>query len=203
VTLASSLVYDLERIKLNSEVVVLVKAMAAVKLMAAGRGLSSDAELVQLATQVSDAYMPAIMSRFWSELDAHTKREVAKARAAGPIGRVDVHLYPEKVEDYLLEHLDMAATGDTVAVTFDGEPLRPVQLAKANGPAPSVQVDVHIPPAQIEVQNAGDVHVPQQAAPVVNVRPAVTVQQQPAGRTEIEYETGPDGKQRPKAITRQ
>jgi hypothetical protein len=79
--------------------------------------------------------------------------------------------------------------------------LRAVKLAKANGPAPTVQVDVHVPAAQVNIQN--DVHVPQQANPVVHVHPTAVVRPpfEPT-KTEIEYEIGPDGKHRPKAIHR-
>jgi hypothetical protein len=73
-----------------------------------------------------------------------------------------------------------------------------------------VQVDVHVPPAQIAVQNAGDVHVAPAtvnvAAPIVNVptppAPVLVNMPSPPTTTEIEYETGPDGKSRPKAIHR-
>jgi hypothetical protein len=198
-TTVSQLLDDADRIKLNLYVVELVKSMAAVKFMAAGQGLSSDVELLGLATQVADAYMPAVMERYWSELNAHTKREIAKARAKGLIGDVSVDLYPDKVGGYLLQHLDMAVKNDSVTVTFDGEALRTVQrTTKAAGAPPQIVVNVpQQPPAEVYVTN--EVHVPQQAAPVVNVQPSAPAQ---PSSTVIEYEIGPDGKQRPKAIHR-
>jgi hypothetical protein len=187
--------FDLAKIRLNQGVALLVKAMACVKLQAAGRDLSSDAELLAHAAQVADDFMPAIMSRYWSEVDAHKKREVAKD--GWPAGAsVDVHIYPEQVESYLTEHLDVVIKGDRASMTFDGDPLKPLKhTVKGDGPSPTVQVDVHVPPAQVDVHN----HIPQQAAPVVHVHPT-TVVQAPTAPTTSRIEYGPDGK--PKAIHR-
>jgi len=169
-----------------------VTDLAAVKLAAAGRGLSSEVELTALAAKVADAAVPALMEGIWGAIERQT---VAKARGA----EAHVYIDAEGVADALVESLDMVVKADTVGIIFDGAPLMAVNLAKATGPAPTVHVDVHVPAARIQ----NDIHVPAQAAPTVHVHPVSVVRPpfEPTTTT-VEYETGPDGKQRPKAIHR-
>lgn len=185
-----TLANDAVRFKVAQVISKGVTDLAAIKLAAAGRGLSGEVELMSLTNQVADAAVPALVEGIWAAIERHA---VAKARGA----EAHVYVNPEQVADALVESLDMVTKGDTVAVFFDGAALVNVKLAKANGTQPTVQVDVHVPAAQVEVHN----HIPQQPAAAVHLHPAIQAPQAPT-RTEIEYETGPDGKQRPKSIHR-
>ena len=74
-----------------------------------------------------------------------------------------------------------------------------------------ITVEVNVPPAQIAVQNAGDVHVSAAPAAVTikndvhvpaQAAPVVIVPTEPASKLEVQYEVGPDGRSRPKSMTR-
>lgn len=178
---------DAVRILLAQSVNKAVTDLAALKLAGAGQGLNSEAHLHALATKVADVAVPALMANFWAAGD-----RIAKASGSG---KVHVTIDQDELATAMIQSLDMVVKGESVAITFDGLELLTVELAKANGPAPTVQVDVHVPPAQVVVDN----HIPQQAAPVVHVHPTAVVQA-PAAPTTSRIEYGPDGK--PKAIHR-
>jgi hypothetical protein len=199
---ADSIREDAVRIKLAGDIATVVTTMAGVKLKAAGMGFGSVSDLDNLAAKVVTQALPAIVKSVWGGIDDFTKVEIAKMATEVQAGRHDVYIDFPFVLGQLAEQLNMQVlkSAGRVAVTINGHQLKIVNLAEVPGVGPApIQIDVHVPPAQLTIQNA--VNVPQQPAPAVHVYPTVSPPFQPT-KTEIEYEIGPDGRQRPKAITR-
>jgi hypothetical protein len=198
---------DAFKAQVNGSILALITDTARMSLKSAGVGF--DGSLNEKAQKIAAAALPLMASGLWAWLAKQAgddaRAEIAKRADLKGVTEVDVHTYVNELAliQALSEHTKVvvAPDGSYAAVMFADMVLKSVSLVPQPTGAPSpIQVDVHVPaqlPAQVYVQN--DVHVPQQAAPVVNVQTPAPFQ---PSRTEIEYEVGPDGKQRPRAVTR-
>jgi hypothetical protein len=191
---------DAVRIKLAGEIADVVTKMAVVKLAAAGMGFGSDGDLENLAAKVVAQALPDIVKSVWGGIDSDVRTKVAKMSAEVQAMRHDVYIDFPFVLGHLTAQLDMQVlkSAGQVALTINGHPLKVVNLAEVPGAPTPIQVINNLPAPQVTIQN--DIHVPTQPIhvyPSVVVRPAF----EPTTTT-VEYEIGPDGKQRPKAIHR-
>ncbi len=192
---------DAVRIKLAGEIAALVKDMASLKLAAAGMGFGSASDLDNLAAKVVAQALPDVVKSVWGGIDSDVRTKVAKMSAEVQAMPHNVYIDFPFVLGHLAAQLDMQVlkSAGQVAVTINGHPLKVANLAEVPGAPTPIQVINNLPAPQVTIQNA--VHVPAQAAPSVHVYPTVSPPFQPTTTT-VEYEIGPDGKQRPKAIHR-
>lgn len=196
-----SMLDDATRIKLAGEIAALVKDMAGLKLAAAGMGFGSASDLDNLAAKVVAQALPDIVKSVWGGIDSDVRTKVAKMSEEVQAMPHNVYIDFPFVLSHLAAQLDMQVlkSDGQVAVTINGHPLKVVNLAEVPGAPTPIQVINNLPAPQVVIQNA--VHVPQPSSPSVHVYPTVSPPFQ-STRTEIDYEVGPDGRQRPKAITR-
>jgi hypothetical protein len=190
---------DAVRAHINTLLQTYLQQAAERKLRAAGVG--ADGTVRGKAAKVAAEFLPNASASFWAGLQIGIQKYVAetpelKRKAELPGARITATFsdgqYVEKFATAFA--LEVHGGQQVVLKTTGGHIITTVALADpvANSSAPLLNA-----PPVINIQN--DIYVPAQPAPVVNVQTPAPLQ---PSRTEIEYEVGPDGKQRPRAVTR-